>query len=261
MEGYVEAYVLFGRGRQSFIAKKYNEAIDFFRRAYNLVGGDGLRMLENLFEGTSVNYVTQQEFHATMCKSYYQIGEYEKALEQANMWRVHIIQHYGNDSILLVDCYKQLALIHAKLKLPEKQFEEERGNYHSWTELFNLIKIYVQVYPLSLLNLQLPMDYYMKAYNLLKAKQGSSHPDTKNLKQEIVDFQWGEWLAMQIEKSLWIATFLVPLLIMLIPLLFGLTWKALSFFAVYITFFIIWRIADAAWVSWMTYRHYQNTIN
>ncbi len=260
MEGYMEAYALFSKGELCFAQKKYNETIDLLREAYNLLGEDGFKMIDNLCNGTSEKYIKQHEFHATMCKSYYFLEKYEMALDQGNKWKYDIMNHYGHESILLVDCYNYLALIHTRLRLPEKEFAKEREGDQTWGQIFDTMRTYVRVYPLSLLNIQIPMDYYMKAYNLLKNRKGIEHEETKNLKQRIVEYQSERWLTMQVERTLWLATFLVPVMAIIIPIVAGFTWKALGLFLLGISSFMVWRIINAIIIVTITYRHYQKAI-
>lgn len=260
MEGYIDAYTLFSKGELCFAQKRYNETIDLLREAYNLIGEDGLKKIGNLFKGTSEKYIKQHEFYAMMCKSYYCLEKYENALEYGNKWRNDIFNHYGHESILLVDCYKYLALIHAKLKLPEKEFAKEREGDQTWAQIFDTMRTDIRVYPLSLLNIQIPMEYYMKAYNLLKSKNGVEHEEAKNLKQEIVEYQSGCWLTMQVERTLWLAIFLIPVMGVIIPIVTGFTWKALGLFLLGISFFMVWRIINAIIIVTITYRHYQKAI-
>lgn len=259
MDEYAKAYVLFSKGEKCIGEKKFCEGIDLFRQAYNLVGEDGLTMMGNLLEGLSEYYMTPKKYHKTMCLAYYKSGGYENALEHAMLWRNYVITRGENENEELVGCYKYLALIHMKLKLPEKDLHNIQ--LETWKEIYVYIRTLFQVYPVFLRNMELPIEYYDKAYSIQKKLKGIEHDETKELKKEIVYFYVEQWTTMQIERFLWIAILFIPLLAVITLLAYGLTLRALTYFTLGVTVFIIWRILHTTFILWLTYRHYQKAIN
>ncbi len=254
-----QAYTLFKKGKLAVAMGQYDQAIDLLRQAYNLIGEDGLISMDHQLVGELTDQeMTSEAFHELMCKAYFYSENYENAFEQAMIWQDRITNKYGAESSEMVGCYSMLAKIHAKLKLPEKEFDQKE--IKSWRELIEFFRVHSQTYPMGIRNLEQPMAFYSKAYELLKKEKGAGSRETQNLKTEIIHFYLERWLTILMIRFLWLAISLVPLLMIVCLVVFGFSWRALGFFALGIVVFTLWRIIHAAVILTLTYRHYKSAL-
>ena len=67
---YTRAYQLFSEGKTHVEKKHFGEAVDRLRESVNLIGMDGIRMMEHTHK-IPVDYYTLADFHEQMGKAYF----------------------------------------------------------------------------------------------------------------------------------------------------------------------------------------------
>ena len=205
--------------------------------------------------------IKQINFHQEKSLEYFQSKDFEKAIIHTIRWQQLVEKSFGNESAEMADCYCRLACICMRMKLSERKREEIlENNIHDFVSLVQYFHCLLDVFYWLNQNLQMPMLLWQEGYDIIKKAKGLNDSKTQKYKEDYVDFICEETCAVHVEQTLWILMGLIPLLALVTPFIFGLTWRCLGICLLFIMAVIVWRTISLVFFYLMTASHYRHNI-
>lgn len=253
LKDYAKAYCVFYKGRELVKKGQYDEGQKLLCQSVKMIGPAVVDQVGAVYAETDLQF-TMADYHEYMGKAYIGKRNFAMALDHFHQWANHIVNYYGRDDIRLVPCYVQMAK--ASEHIDFARDELGKINLNSIFVFCQCMKVAMNIEMCYAKNMEIPANYYMKAYNIQKAQRGLDDSSTASLRDDILCFYWGNCLAMKIEQTLFMAETFIPLLLLLLLSIHKLCWYTLLVFIICVAAFIVWRIFDAIIDTWLTWRHY-----
>lgn len=253
---YTKAYQLFSEGKTQVEKKHFGEAVDRLRESVNLIGMDGIRMMEHTHK-IPVDYYTFADFHEQMGKAYFGLEKYENAEEHLRRWMEEVKHKHGEDSKEMAECHRWMALLWKK---KDAYWNEVVKNMPLDTraDCWPFVKAAADIEAREEYNRKQILYHFHQAYDILKAKD-SAAVEINNLKSDIVEYFCNSVANIQLMETLKLSLLFIPFAIVIL-VAWGFAWKSLAVFVGFLVVFIIWRFVNFIILEVLTYYHHQKTI-